>query len=80
MTWTLFYSAAQSSALKKKLIDWNEKTKFFVDDDLVLFDHADNVMSGKNFYKLRICEIQHEVEVIGNIQWFPWSRLDTAYS
>jgi len=60
----------------EKFLEWNQKTKYFSDDDVIGFGDADEVASRLNVHLLKYCEIEGPVDI--GI-WYPLGLLDQAY-
>ena len=62
----------------QKIVEWNNLTGYFGDDDLIGFGDADEIPSRKNVHLLKYCEWNRPLQTDVGI-WFPMGRIDQAF-
>ena len=62
----------------EKIIERNDQTKFFAEDDLIGFGDTDEIPSRINVHMLKHCEWQNNNPVDVGI-WFPFGRINQAF-
>ena len=70
--------ALQEQRRWEKIVEWNQQTKFFGDDDLIGFGDTDEIASRNNVQLLKHCEWKNNGPVDIGI-WFPMGRINQAF-
>ena len=60
------------------IMEWNNQTKFFTEDDLIGFGDTDEIPSRSNVQMLKHCEWRNDSPVDVGI-WFPMGRINQAF-
>ena len=69
----------QDSQLWVKLQEWNNGTKYFAHDDILIVGDLDEVPSLQTLQTLKHCQRKTDIDAINGAIWFPFGDIDDAF-